>query len=744
MRRLALCALCALLGVVSGQGVTGTTGNDFSAVTSYMNETLTNTTTIHPNDTTHPNISAEPDSTVTPSTTPQSTSNHTENVTFTTVPSINESLATNEPNISSTTDPNDTTPTLPTTTLTSNSSSTTPYENVTFTTVSSINESLATNEPNISSTTHPNDTTPTLPTTTLTSNSSNSNSTTPHENVTFTTVSSINESLATNEPNISSTTDPNDTTPTLPTTTLTSNSNSTTPYENVTFTTVPSINESLATEGSNISSTTDPNDTTPTLPTTTLTSNSSNSSSTTPSPGGTRTTANAGNETLTTGSGANQTTPAPESNTSSTVHPNSTAEPNSNGTVTPTQPPPDANRTTVTTGNTTSVTAPALSETAATQSNASGTVRPNTTSQTEPHSTVISTTVPTGLCTPKSCPPGSFCVELYANFTCQCRPGTFFSGGSCVPVKVFPGALRLTALNFTSEMTNTASKVFAETSAMISQTLRNALRNQPGYLRSIVLQLTRGSVVATVENLFERSSAVTETILSDAITTAINTCENCELLKGANFTTKDPCSLNPSPCDLMTAQCSFSEDGIVSCTCNPEYVPDEFSSISCTACPSGEKAQDGKCVPCPFGYAGFNCNDSALLAVVVISCVLGGLLLIATIALLACCCCRTRQKNQGYSSPYAANEPVEPLPRRTVPKIPRATASSRWDPSEMEMRENGNARLTLAKEHPGNGAGFYDIGDDELKTFRNKNPSRYSYLVQGRENPYFVPDEGEK
>jgi hypothetical protein len=31
-----------------------------------------------------------------------------------------------------------------------------------------------------------------------------------------------------------------------------------------------------------------------------------------------------------------------------------------------------------------------------------------------------------------------------------------------------------------------------------------------------------------------------------------------------------------------------------------------------------------------------------------------------------------------------------------------------------------------------------------MRTFKGKNPSRYSYLVQGHENPYFLSGEDKK
>ncbi|TNN85851.1 Variant surface antigen F [Liparis tanakae] len=41
-------------------------------------------------------------------------------------------------------------------------------------------------------------------------------------------------------------------------------------------------------------------------------------------------------------------------------------------------------------------------------------------------------------------------------------------------------------------------------------------------------------------------------------------------------------------------------------------------------------------------------------------------------------------------------------------------------------------------------SGSYDLNPEGMNTFKGKNPSRYSYLVQGHENPYFLPGEGKE
>ncbi|XP_064171571.1 protein HEG-like isoform X3 [Anguilla rostrata] len=363
----------------------------------------------------------------------------------------------------------------------------------------------------------------------------------------------------------------------------------------------------------------------------------------------------------------------------------------------------------------------------------------SSTPSTAPNSSA--STPATGFCFSNPCPFDSICEELFMSFRCLCLPGSFYSSTerSCVQARVFPGRLRLTSLQFQDEMANTSSPIFLRTSQNISRTLEESLRGQPGYVRSTVLQLSRGSVVATVDNVFSLASNATQATANAAIMEAIQGCgENC-ILKGAEFNGTDLCSQVPGPCDTMTTSCNLS-GGIPACTCKPGHLKTLYSNKSCTACPSGSKAEDGKCVACPFGYAGFNCNDSSLLAVVVISCVLGGVLLILLLAFIISCCCR-KKKDPTYSSPYPAEDagPTSSWSNRQIIPIPRA--SLHWDSSQMELTENRNAGR---KSHGNGSTGSYDVSKVNLSTFKDENPARYSYLAQGHENPYFLAEDERK
>ncbi|TNN26994.1 Protein HEG [Liparis tanakae] len=111
---------------------------------------------------------------------------------------------------------------------------------------------------------------------------------------------------------------------------------------------------------------------------------------------------------------------------------------------------------------------------------------------------------------------------------------------------------------------------------------------------------------------------------------------------------------------------------------------------------------------CAFGYAGFNCNDSALLAVVIISCVLGALLIIVLALLIYCYCRRfTRSKQDYSSSPYSSGDLNKPWPT-VIPPIPRASMNLEAAPP-IEMSEGGSTRVLVDNNHPTNGLVSYYI-----------------------------------
>lgn len=317
--------------------------------------------------------------------------------------------------------------------------------------------------------------------------------------------------------------------------------------------------------------------------------------------------------------------------------------------------------------------------------------------------------------------------------------GTIPLNNACVETKTFPSTLRVNR-TFEEAMNNPQSPEFQKTAKEVIAAVNEALRNQPNYINSTVIKLMSGSIVATVNSFFEPSSPVTQELVTSAMNTAISDCEktNCGILANAQYTETNLCDQDPRPCDVDTTEC-LAKDGTPDCICKPGHISSLYQSRSCRVCPSGYKAQEDMCVRCPFGYSGFNCDDSSLLALVVVACVLGGILLIVILAVLIyICVTRSKKKSSSnyYNSPFPAEEFRATWPSQDIGHIPRATltSSSSIDATgnSLEMSEE------LGKKDHSNGlSGSYDLGTDVMRTFKDVNPTRYSYLV-GHENPYFI------
>ncbi|KAK2833114.1 hypothetical protein Q5P01_017003 [Channa striata] len=416
--------------------------------------------------------------------------------------------------------------------------------------------------------------------------------------------------------------------------------------------------------------------------------------------------------TLTTHTSSDTTTTAPtthtvSTNTTPTAGPSPTSSTsNSTGNTTTLRPSTTTSRE-ITTLNMTE------SPTGNTTASLTSTVTATTTRTTEVTTTNSTTSAqPILVCPAVPCPVQSVCL----NGTCQCLSGSYLLNGLCVSAQVFPGQLHLN-LNFNAGMRNRSSEIFQSTAAKISAALSDALKSQSGYIRSDVVQLEPGSVLASVNNIFENSDATPKSI-DDAINKTIAESKPGGLLAGATYAATNLCEQEPLPCEVSTTTCR-NKDGRAVCFCKEGFISVVYSNTSCRACPSGQRAVGDTCQPCAFGYSGFNCNDSALLAVVVISCVLGGILLILILALLIYCCCIDCSKdNANYGrSPYSSGEIAQTWPTG-VTTIPRATTN--WDPSPpMEMTEGGSTHALVDKKHQTNGlSGSYDVNPETMKTFK--------------------------
>ncbi|KAK2820387.1 hypothetical protein Q5P01_023346 [Channa striata] len=371
-----------------------------------------------------------------------------------------------------------------------------------------------------------------------------------------------------------------------------------------------------------------------------------------------------------------------------------------------------------------------------------------------PTTSRVSATKPPGPCDINPCGRGSTCeVRGDQSFVCLCLAGEVYNDerNTCDNAKVFPGQLGLPKLRYNPKMSDKTSQEFNETSQNITDELSNIYSNSEGYIGSIVLELlpipsrkdvsSFEGVSASVEITFNEMSDITTEEVVQTITTA-QECRDC-FLSGSSFNETDLCTKNP--CDQETTDC-LSMNGSFNCTCIESYIKTDFSGRMCIACPSGQQAQGSfKCVDCPFGYSGFNCNESWQLIVVIVVSVLSGLLLITLIYLPIVAMKSYKMsyeidQNAEMGKPYTTNSPVKAswlssnlaaIPR--VFKIPRARTISTWNSTTNLDITPSNSQQTLISTN--SNSQMSDGQSDLYPSLRSQPQTGGSAQAQPRNTP---------
>ncbi|XP_035515049.1 mucin-13b isoform X2 [Morone saxatilis] len=396
---------------------------------------------------------------------------------------------------------------------------------------------------------------------------------------------------------------------------------------------------------------------------------------------------------------------------------------------------------------------------------------------TGPHTQPPPTETPgAGPCYPNPCGSGSTCAPRHnETFVCLCLAGDFYNDGSkiCEKAKVFPGQLTLPGIVYDDTMADKKSKNFLDTSKNITEALSVVFEKKYNdYSGSIVLDIrpinkakvwlrNNDGVITTVEIIFTPSAGIKTEEVLEVMKDASKSSDTA--LKGSTFKEEKLC--DKEPCDNKSTKCS-SRDGSFTCECMDNYIKTNFSDRICIACSSGTKADgSSKCVACPFGYSGFNCNESWQLTLVIVGSVLGGLLLI-TLILLPIVALKSPKKSSkknknGDIGTYVTHSPAKaPLVNGNhtasfngqansfanagVPKIPRATTNSSWDNrTNLEMTPS-NSRQNLVNSGR-NMRQFED--DDDMPPYAQSRPQSSLYAqarpqsslyaqAQPQNNPY--------
>lgn len=363
----------------------------------------------------------------------------------------------------------------------------------------------------------------------------------------------------------------------------------------------------------------------------------------------------------------------------------------------------------------------------------------NTSASTTPDTITVTTKTTTkqGPCVPNPCIGDSKCEERFDDFfACICRPGlVYLEMRGCIQTKVFPGVLNL-SMDFDPNMADKKSKEFQLLASEIENKLKEILSNDNGYINSTVLSLSKGSVIADVQNFYDLSSDATSVSVANKI-------ENNKWPEANGFKGGRVCDLDI--CDNTTTEgCEEQEaSGTARCTCKEGYIRSQFTSLSCHSCPNGEMAVgEDSCKKCSFGFSGFNCSDPYLLVVIAVSTVLGVLLIIFIVALIVVSC-RNQKGSSSSQVDFSSNYGNKELHKPTgVPRIPRANPDTSLKSTNLEMADSGSNQALVTRDRPESKTHYY-----EGVSYRGQVPSVYSSNGgRGEENggvhnPYFRQDD---
>ncbi|KYO18160.1 HEG-like protein 1 isoform B [Alligator mississippiensis] len=306
---------------------------------------------------------------------------------------------------------------------------------------------------------------------------------------------------------------------------------------------------------------------------------------------------------------------------------------------------------TATTAPTTGTSTPTTSVSTATTAPTTGTPAPASPDNT------TSSTPPAGPPTCEHNPCGNSaaqCITLYQNYTCQCPFQFYYNSSACVEGKVFPGQLTVN-IGYSSEMQNVNSPKYIEVYQAIENFFQKAFSDRLDYGQTVIETLrglssarkrSTNPTEVTFMNIFEAKTTLSNETVAELITKV----NGGDQIDSKSYKPLSECAVYG--CDLVTTTCQALPDGLLVCKCkdgafkkNQEDRVCSYCRSTCTSknnehctynktgfpvcsCLPDFKSQGSKCVACPVGYSGVECESNFLLIVIILACVLGAAILI--------------------------------------------------------------------------------------------------------------------
>ncbi|XP_053322565.1 protein HEG homolog 1-like [Spea bombifrons] len=254
-----------------------------------------------------------------------------------------------------------------------------------------------------------------------------------------------------------------------------------------------------------------------------------------------------------------------------------------------------------------------------------------------------------------------------------------------------------------------------------------ALRGADGYLSTAVTAVDPAGGHAVLLHYFSTLSPVTAQDLENELIHSSLLCSNSSCVFSTDsYHSMSLCDLEM--CDPSSTVCLW-RDGLVSCDCREGYYQFHAGDRSCTACPSGFRWKDDRCLRCPFGFSGFSCEEPFLLTVVIESCV-SCVLLVLFFTLLHSYIRRKKPTKPSLMDSVIRGAPSD----EHIIRLPRAQFSWRnnWEWEEPPVSQMASTR---PDKDP-----VLEFPEIRLKTFGDSPRAVVSSPQRGSHNLAFISD----